>query len=64
MEAMKRLLKFGEASKNNIRIARKLKDDYLDDECTFEPHFYTNPESRMNAQVKRKSQTALILELE
>lgn len=62
MEAMKRLLKFGEDSKNNMRVAKKLKDNHLDDECTFEPRFYTKPESRMNAQAKRKSQTALILE--
>jgi hypothetical protein len=64
MVAMKRLLKFGEDSKNNIRSARKLKDDYLGDECTFEPHFYTNALSRKNAKPSRKSQSTMILEME
>jgi hypothetical protein len=62
--AMKRLLKFGEDSKNSIRTARMLKDDYLGDECTFEPHFYTNALSRKNAKLSRKSQSTMILELE
>jgi len=64
MNAMNKLLKFGAESKNKIKMAKRLKEDHLDEECTFEPHFFTNPKSRLNAQARRKSQASLILELE
>ena len=64
MNAMQRLIDFGSNSKKNLKMAKKIKDSNLDEECTFKPKFYTNPKSRLMAKAKRKSQASLLLELE
>lgn len=54
MEATHKLLRYGKESKKNLEIAKQLKDENLDDDCTFEPHFYTSPSSRANAKPVKK----------
>lgn len=49
---------------SKIRAQRILEQEKIQNECTFKPHFYTKPETRKNAQAKRKSQVTLMLELE
>lgn len=60
IETTHRLLNFGLESKKNIAIAKQIKEEVLDDECTFEPYFYTNESTRINAKEKRNSQASLL----
>ena len=41
MQATQRLIDYGSQSQRNLKMAKQLKDNHVDDNCTFSPQFFT-----------------------